>query len=343
MHRVVLTTALVMAGFLDVATGACMSTSESTLQIVLPHEPGSTAELLAATHIFEIRPTAVETTQWKRGSDGLEHRELIAHLLLGPVFKGDVGLTPGGEFILRAPQVREDALTVSDWHGFWSQTELHVGESRIALAESPGSNPAELLLEPAIRELADATLGVDFTAAAQLESQYARKLRADDAAAGSAALALLKQVADGRARYGGALGRYVWARIAPIYASNEATLQPAVLGIALAADTTSGLRLAMVMGLDQQLLNHESTPAQHAQLLGSLLRLLLLPQARPMREWLVQTVLPGQVFGEHGATVAAARIVPDAAERRRLTAAISAMPEQRAQDLVRWLETPTAP
>jgi hypothetical protein len=320
-----------------------MSTPDSKLQTMLPHESGSAAELLAATHIFEIRATAVQTSEWKRGADGLEHRELIAHLVLGPVLKGDIGLTPGREFILRAPQAREGALTVSDWHGFWSQTELHAGESRIALAESSGSDPAELLVEPAVRELADPALAVDYHAAARLERQYASPLRGDRTAAGSAALALLKQVADGRARYGGALGRYVWARIAPVYAPHQAALQPAVIAIALAPDTSAELRLALVAGLDQETLDQDATPAQRAQLLGSLLRLLLLPQARPMREWLVQTVLHGQVFAEHGTTIAATRVVPDANVRRQLTAAISDLPEPRAQELARWLETATPP
>ncbi|MFI5382413.1 MAG: hypothetical protein ACHRHE_24210, partial [Tepidisphaerales bacterium] len=86
----------------------------------LPHEPESSSELLAATHLFTVEILQQSATPWAGAADNLQHRTLSLKLRLLELFKGNVQLKPGDAFDLNVAQRREDALTVSDYHGFWS-------------------------------------------------------------------------------------------------------------------------------------------------------------------------------------------------------------------------------
>jgi len=306
----------------------------------LPHEPGSNSELLAATHLFVVRVSGAAATPWERGADGLEHQTLRLDLRLGRVLKGRVARALGANFTVVAPREREDAATVSDYHGFWSHAEVEAGEERLVIAEGTGDDPATLMLEPAIRKMADAALVADVIAAQGLEQRYAAALAAGGGEASRAAEAALAQVDHGRAQCQGPLGRYLWARLSPVYAADEAAIRERVLTVALAKDTTPELRAAMVEGLFTATLDLAPEPERRIAVAGPLFRLLELPPGAISRDRLVQAVLFGLVFGTDHEPISATATVPDARERASVIAALSGMSGDRPMALAHWLGRP---
>src|SRR5262245_15832767 len=127
----------------------------------LPHEPGSSAEPLAATHLFTAELLSTSDDPWVRAADGYEHRRLRLGLSLMARLKGRLRLLPGEEFGTEVPHRRENALVVSEYHGFWSHADVVVGGRYLVVAAGDGDDPAALMQEPDIKALLDAALAAD--------------------------------------------------------------------------------------------------------------------------------------------------------------------------------------
>jgi hypothetical protein len=320
-----------------------MSTTDAARASELPHEAGSLSEILAATHLFVVKIESITASPWEPGPDGLEQQTAWMNLRLEHVLKGRLNLAPGATFTLAAPRRRENALMVSDYHGFWSHAEVAAGQERLVIAGGSGGDPAALMLEPSIRDLPDGALAGDVVAALALERSQAGDLAEGGAKAEAAALVDLSEVDRERARCHGLLGRYLWVRLDPVYAAHEMAIRSAALDIALAADTTPELRAAMVEGLFAATSALPPEPARRAALAGPLFRLLQLPANAISRDRLVQVVLFALVFGQGAQAgqgnepISAAATIPDEAERSQVIAVLSAMSGERPSALAAWL------
>jgi hypothetical protein len=93
----------------------------------LPCEPGSAAELLAATYVFLVEIVSLEATPWALGEDRLEHRRVRLDARVLEVWKGHLDGERGATFPWEVEQEREGEMVVSDYHGMWSHEELVPG------------------------------------------------------------------------------------------------------------------------------------------------------------------------------------------------------------------------
>src|SRR5436853_97698 len=108
---------------------------------VLPFEAGSRAELLSSRNIFSIEVVNLAPSPWKRDPEsGLEARNLHVEARLLTVYKG--AAQSAGPFKADLPQRREDALTVSDYHGFWSHQEIETGKQYVLFSNGTSTDPA---------------------------------------------------------------------------------------------------------------------------------------------------------------------------------------------------------
>ncbi len=314
--------------------------AESIAPGAMPVEPSSSSEILAATHIFTVELIEMSTTPWTRQADGLEHRQLRLQLALLERFKGRLALQPGGRFEVELPQRREDALTVSDFHGFWSHQELQKGSRYLVLSNGTTDNVAVHMKEPAITAMLAAEAASDVKLALAAEQRFQPALRPTEPLTRqqSAAVDLLKFAKEKCETSAGLFGRYVWSRVAPIYPSAEPSLLPLTLNLVEARNATVELREALLYGLYNEV--GELTPLRerNIQLIRALLGLMLQPEAAALQDRLLQVPLYNLICGEGSNVPPAATVVPDASQRTRLKQAIAGFSSERAQEIGAWLD-----
>ncbi|MGA2499022.1 MAG: hypothetical protein ABSH20_14870, partial [Tepidisphaeraceae bacterium] len=238
----------------------------------------------------------------------------------------------------------ENALIVSDFHGFWSHAEPVKGSRYLVMAAGGSNDVAVLMQESAITGLVDAAVAVDVKAAVAAEKQFAGALRpqVDPAARRDAALGLLKLTYEKRSGYGGCYGRYLWARVAPVYAVDEAALLPAVLETVQARDANRDLREALIYGVYDEIVSLGPTPQRSLGLIRPLLGLAPQPEAAPMMDRLLQVPIWNLLYRPGVAPPSPATVIPDAAARAEIAAVVSRYKSERARRIARWL-TPEEP
>jgi hypothetical protein len=304
-------------------------------QSALPTEPHSSAEILAATHLFTVETLGLSDTPWTKGPDGLEHRQQTMEFRLLERFKGDLDIRTGDAFRVEVPQNRESALETSDYHGFWSHQEIQKGERYLVLASGPASAPT-LLREPAIQALHPEALVADVRAAMSAEHGL-EDARRRSAAPAEALRKLLDQTYAERARLRGLYGRYAWARTEPSYAGVENELFPEIVKVVSARDATVELRQALIEGLYQFVSATDPSEERALRLARPLLGLLLQPEAAPLVERLAQVEIYNLVFHGGSALAPAHAVVADPAERAAMRSALAVYPSERASQISSWL------
>jgi len=306
----------------------------------LPYEAGSSAELLSATHIFTVQLNAIDGSEWVLGGDELEHRQVRLNFGLLQLLKGTLSIKPDETFDLETEQHREGDLFVSDYHGFWSHTELESGAHYLVLARGTGDDPTTIMQEPAIQSLMDASAALDVKGAINAERRFGSKIHAEDDQARRCALGqqLLRVAYDERGARRGLFGRYVWARIKPIFPSAEDDFIQAVFEVVRADDTTIELREALVYGLYEEVLSLGPTPQRSLNFLRPLFALLLQPKAAPLFDRLLQVPIYNLLFRPGAVPAAAETIIPNANDRKQVRGVIAEFSSSRAQEVLAWLE-----
>lgn len=306
----------------------------------LPHVPGSSSELLAASHVALVTLTAVGDAPWRPSNDGLEHRQLPLVLRLDRTIKGRLLQPPSTTIQVAVPQRREPGMMVSDFHGFWSHQTPVAGASHLLVAQGASSDLAQLVQEPAISALVDPGLAADADGATALDRQYAAALQPGLPPAGRAAagVQLLRQVNDHRSRCHGLLGRYVLARIEPLFALNEQAFTNALLFIALQSDTDPSLRESLVYGAYAEMLQLGLTAERRRLLLRPLFELLLVPTAAPMIDRLLQVPIHNLLFEPEPAPLRVDEVLADASLRARLETVIGGQTGEKARKVGAWVK-----
>lgn len=303
-------------------------------------EPSSASEILSATHLFTVELTDLSATPWTPGTDGLEHRRLTLDLTLLETFKGHFDLQNGAKFKVEVPQRREDALTVSDFHGFWSHMEPEKGSRYLVLSKATNDNVAMLMQEPAIAGLSDTALSADVKLALTAEQRFAPALRPSQTPAQrqAAAVELLKFTSEKRADCRALFARYMWERVAPIYPDAENPIFTTMLSLIEAKDAKVELREALLYGIYDEVSKHPVTEEHRLQLVRSFLHLMLQPEAAPLHDRLLQVPLHDLLFEDGNKTLSAATVFPDVAERSKLKHAVDGFHSQKAKEIGSWLE-----
>lgn len=306
----------------------------------LPVEPGSEAEILLATHLFTVEWTEARAGTWAAESDGLEHRRLHLKARLLEQLKGELSVELGSTFELDLRQHREDELTISDYHGFWSHHDPLPGAKNVVLASGTGTDPVALMQEPAIRALLDPRAEVDIRTSGEAEQKFGADLRhattpilRERIAAG-----LLTFTQERRGACHGLFGRYIWARIGPVFPGTQDELLAPALDLVQAEDTTIELREVFVYGLYAAVSALPPDRERSTKLIHAFLNLLLRPEAASLHDRLLQVPLFNLLFRTPSLTPSATVIIPDPAERARLIAVAIQFKSERASKVGAWLD-----
>ncbi len=298
----------------------------------LPHESGSAAEVLAATHLFTVEIVAVNASAWTPGEDGLEHRHLDLRARILQTLKGSLEEKGGQPFQMRVEQKREDALSVSDFYGFWShRRDVTAPSSFLAIASGSTGDPAVLLSEPAIVDLLPLTLVSDVKLAIETE----QRLGPIDSL--GKVTEMFKVLYAHRQDAQGLFARYAWERLAPMYASAEDPYLTAILRIVRSADASLPLRQTLLNGLYTEAQQMGLTPERCRKLLPPFLQILLQEDAAPMLDRFLQVQIYNLVFRPGLAAPNSAEILADAAERSRIAEVAGRYRNSRAQQIQAWL------
>jgi hypothetical protein len=301
----------------------------------LPFLPHSAAPLLAASHLMLVTVRQLTEGAWAAQPSGLDQRTLHLRIRLDAVLKGTVELTEGSEFNLDVPQLREPGMMISDYHGFWSEQSPQPDTQMLVASVSAGKDPAQLMMEPAIRLLAPATALAEVNFATVEESKLGARL-VDPATHEPALLDLLAETMRQRQTIGILAVTYVWDRV---QSGNlrEGKLVAAVLDIVSAADTNAALRATFADGICDAALDQGATPAQRAALAHHLFNLAKLPAAADLFEGMVQAQLYNLIFETDAPPITATTVLPNATERSELAARLKAFDDERATEIAAWL------
>lgn len=312
----------------------------------LPFEPKSRAELLSSSHLFTVEVVTAQASPWAVGPDGLEHRSIVLGLRLSALLKGRLTIPAGETFSVTLPQRRESELVGNDYHGLWSHVspEPAPGVKYLVVATSPDSapaDPASLLLEPVLKMVLAAALAADVALAEQGEQHFQGALGAGGSDPDLNAASALLQFAGAHAGAAGEpFSRYLWERIQPTVMRVAPGVRPALLALLATPGISAALRLTLLVGVERVLPDLQAADPRFLRDAGRAMAMLLLdPGAKHVHQRVITVSLFHLVFpDEANAQVAAADVLPDATERKRVADVLRASRDERAQKLLAWLE-----
>ncbi len=291
---------------------------------MLPVIPSSRSLILRASHILSVLVEAVEAKPWTPRAEGGEERRLGLSLRLERVFKGQVDQHPGDVVRVEAMQ-RRLGFAWGRMPGVWSNVKVETGGRLVAFAVANSHDAAVLLSDPAALELlpADATLA-DLNLAARTAPQ---------------SLADALTAAHGQAPMLGHLfADYLWASHRAGAMKDFATFE-AILTAMEWPELSTVARSTLLMSIPDDLLAVEPQATRHIdRLAASMVRILLLPQAKPLHDNILGTFLPNLVDAQEPTSRPPARVFsayPAELEALRKLAATHAHDAQAAA-LLAW-------
>ncbi|MBC7974087.1 MAG: hypothetical protein H7138_03815, partial [Myxococcales bacterium] len=132
--------------------GVTMESTHQNPPVPLPTEGSSPAALLSATHLFVVSVRSVAGPAW---SDTVFERDLRLELVVREILKGTLD---GGAEAHVSLTVRQRQPPEGGYQGIWShvQPAPAAGVSYLVIARGAATDPAALLIEPALRQLVPA-------------------------------------------------------------------------------------------------------------------------------------------------------------------------------------------
>jgi len=306
----------------------------------LPYLPESESEALSSTHLFSVEVVSVEASPWAAQADGLEHRYLDLVVRLLESLKGTLAVGQGETFPVRVEQRRENAYSVSDYHGLWSHIEPQADQRLLIVAEAQTTSPAALMQEGACERILDAGYASDIRYDQEAEQLFRESLSEADQANPelSAVQTLLKFTLDRRAATRDLMARYVWDYVEPVFLRDPEQVLPFILPLILAEDATVELRRSLVADLYDAVLLLDARPDISQQVLLAFFSLLFQASASPFYHSLVGAQLYNLIFRNDEPKFRAAALFPNPADRSLLKARLREFESDRTQELVNWLD-----
>lgn len=308
----------------------------------LPHEPGSPAELLSATHLFTAEILTLKATPWSGGADGLEHRQVDMRLRLQEVYKGQVSLKPNETFPLLVEQRRESEFIETDYHGLWSHAGPAPGVRYLVVADAAVTSPSELMQEGPCQKLLPAEYESDVRHARQAETLFKEAARNKQEGLDrdlAAARSLLNFTQARRTASKDLFARYLWARVGPAFLQSAERLLTEVTDIITAESATLELRMALIHDLYEAVLLLEPNPDLSRRVIKAFFSVLLQGGASSrLHQGLIEVQLYNLIFHEGKAKFARRAIYPEnAAELNELRSVLTRLDSERARQLSGWL------
>ncbi|MBS1826007.1 MAG: hypothetical protein JST93_11845 [Acidobacteria bacterium] len=301
---------------------------------VLPLEAGSRSELLSTRNVFAIQVLSLAASAWKMDeSIGLEARTLTMNARLLQVFKGPD--RPAVDFRVSLPQRREDALTISDFHGFWSHREVEVGRQYIAFSNGAGNDPAAWMEDSVMVELAPATpaTAAEIALAVDVERRFAPVNSREKA------VEVLKTLFANRDTVSGLFGRYACARLSTQYEAYEDPLQAGLMRVVMTDGSTESLRESLIEYLYDESAEHEPSQDKAIKLAQRFIAWARQPEAATMLDRLIDVHLYNLIFPPDEPALPVGKVVPASVDRTALQKIFASHLSPRSSELIAWLTT----
>jgi hypothetical protein len=291
-------------------------------------EPGSTSDVLAATHVFQVEVCSLNGLPWERGPVG-QKRILELTLRLGKVFKGRLAIGHGEAFVLKVDQHRIDRHTVEDVPGAWSHFTTTPGTAYLVLASGSSDQPSELMKNGA--GLIDPGQGGDVGLAEEAEG-----VTQPGASATEVFRAQLRFARAHLSELHDLYARYLWARVRPAISKRPSARLPQVLSLVISEKGSLLFRSELLSSLSWGEPD-ELTPQARIRLARGHVEILLQEDSNPMHRGLILFELPHFLQIENRPVC---DVVPARRDRERFREAIAAAVDNpgESRDLLDWLD-----
>lgn len=310
-----------------------MSDPDPSVENGLPCEPGSSSDLLASTHVFQVEVCSLNELPWGPGPVG-QKRFLELTLRLGGVFKGILSVAQGETFILKVDQHRVDPFAVEDVPGAWSHVQPSPGEGYLVLARGTSTQPAELMQTGVLNGLFEPSRITDVRLALQAERRTTPRASATNVFRSQVRFAQ-EHSQDVHDLY----ARYFWARVSPAIAMRPSARLPGILALVTAEEAGILFRQELLSLLDSAATFFELTPKARMNVAKGYVAILLQAASEPLHRSLAYSDLPGLLFQEGRPILKVRDVVPDRRDRERLReAAVIAIDEPEYRELADWID-----
>ena len=265
---------------------------------ILPVVSDCDAEILSATHMFEVTAVKVDFSEWAPAEDGLESRTVKAVFTLGEKLKGELDVESGRNFDFVSRQYRSDPLGLEDAPGCWSRIDLQPGTSWMAIAAGQSRQPADLMSERHCTGVFPPDYMEDVRLARGAEQLYEKTLHAteDDHPKLRAVGALIDFARENGANARDMFARYFWYRMKDFFMQSEDRPVDAMAGLIADPDVSAEFRAEIASGVADALVAVGPDKEMLAPVLISCFQLLLQKQAEEFHERLVYVELYELIF-----------------------------------------------
>lgn len=320
-----------------------MNPQNSTHSIETPHslpmEPGSSSELLSATHVFTVEIVKAVPSSWSAWENGLQHRQVNMHVKLLSIFKGTLDLHPNESFDLPVQQKREGEFVQSDYHGLWSHVSVESGNRYLVISNSQMGSPGVLMQEPACQQLLPANYDRDVLSAMEGETIYVSSLSAKAPRNQPMGLLRLLDLAHReRTHTRKIFAQYLWARVRPTFSEYQESFLPSVLALITDENSTLELRESLIADLYETTLTLNS-PELTTRVLKTFLLLLTQKSALSLQGRLAEVQIYNLVFREGNSPVSSKTVTPGPEAVKPILATLIGLGTDRSNQLVKWLSS----
>ena len=260
---------------------------------ILPVVSDCDAEILFATHIFEVTAVKVDYSDWAPGENGLESRTIKAVFALGEKLKGELDLEPRQNFDFASRQYRSDPLGLGDAPGCWSRIDLQAGGSWMATGVGQSRQPADLMSDRCCTGVFAPGYMEDVRLARRAEQLYEKTLHAagDDHPKLRAIRALIAFTRKNGANARDMFARYFWHRVKDFFMQSKDRPIDELAELIADSDVSAEFRAEIASGVTDALVAIGPDKKMLAPILISYFQLLLQEQAEEWHERLVYVEL----------------------------------------------------
>ncbi len=310
---------------------------------ILPVVSDCDAEILCATHIFEVTAAKVDFSVWAPAEDGLESRTVEAVFTLGEKLKGELDVESGRNFDFVSRQYRSDPLGLEDAPGCWSRIDLRPGGSWMATAVGQSRQPADLMSDRFCTGVFPSDFMEDVRLARGAEQLYEQTLHAtgDEHPKLQAIRALIAFARKNGANARDMFARYFWYRVKDFFMQSEDRPVEAVAELIADPDVSAEFRAEIASGVADALVAVGPDKKMLAPVLISCFQLLLQKQADEFHERLIYVELYELIFDGDRPRYDYGELFPTAEDKKidrgRVVKALRRFDFDRAEKISQWL------
>ena len=297
---------------------------------MIRHQPESTSEILRATDIILVRLGHLTLGPPQPGGDFLVVREVHAELNIEQILKGSLPKDRTQVVNLVFSVYANEGSRFTALPGIWSHQTISEGAQFVLFSIAGSNDPAQVLSEPQCFRCETAEEAMPDIGRASLEDTPGLTLAK-----------LVIRSATERASFKSLFARYVAWRLREVVMANSLEDFDSILAVAESPETNDVFRRILVTEAYDLLMMLDPAPnTMLARLIWGSIRLIATENGEPMRELVLQTLLPnligleGGLVRKHAPDVFAGADV----QRREVEEILSARQEFPGRDqIIQWL------